>query len=62
MAIIIAGAYPDDINRENPHTGLLVLVEEGTEHASDQAQYDADIIGNITRKIAQSINNAKLGA
>ena len=52
MALIIAGWYPEALNLTNPDTGLLVLVEEGTENASTSLEYDIGIIQTILERIA----------
>ena len=48
-AILIIDSYPESINRSNPDTGLLALVEEGTENATNEVEYDVCIMKKIMK-------------
>ena len=52
MALIITGWYTKALDLTNPDTGLLVLVEKGTENASNSIEYDLGIIETIIKRIS----------
>ena len=43
-ALLITGWLPKALNRSNPDTGILALVEKGTEIAANLLEYDVGII------------------